>query len=75
MELYFFHKKDQPIIHLTFNNQIFNSKKQMNILGVAFDSKLNWQIKIANTIAKSKRALHTINSSEKNSQRKKKLNW
>ena len=59
-ELWLFHKKDQPTINLTFNNQIRDSKKQMNILGVAFDSKLNWQIQIANTITTTKRALHAI---------------
>ena len=41
---------------LIFNNQILKYKKQMN----AFDSKINWQIQIANTASESKRALHAI---------------
>ena len=32
----------------------------MNVLGVSFDSKLNWQIQIQNAITKSKKALHAI---------------
>ena len=32
----------------------------MNVLGVTFDSKLNWQTQIENTISKSKKALHAI---------------
>ena len=32
----------------------------MNVLGVAFDSKLNWQIQTQNAMTKSKKSLHTI---------------
>ena len=32
----------------------------MNVLGVSFDSKLNWQIQIQNSITKAKRALNAI---------------
>ena len=59
-ELCLFHKKDQPTMQMAFNNQVLNSKKQMNVLGVAFDSKLSWQPHVANAIAKSKIALHAI---------------
>ena len=32
----------------------------MNVLGVSFDSKLNWQIQIQNSITKAKKALNAI---------------
>ena len=32
----------------------------MNVLGMAFDSKLNWQIQVQNTITKSRSSLHAI---------------
>ena len=32
----------------------------MNVLGVSFDSKLNWHIQIENTITRAKRAPNTI---------------
>ena len=32
----------------------------MNVLGVTFDSKLNWQAQIENTVCNSKKALHAI---------------
>ena len=59
-EMCLFHKKDQPTVQMVFNNQILKSKKQMNVLGVIFDSKLNWQPHVSNAISKSKRALHAI---------------
>ena len=59
-ELCLFHRKDHPVINLTLKNQILTSKPQMNVLGVTFDSKLNWQAQIESTITKSKRALHAI---------------
>ena len=33
----------------------------MNVLGVSFDSKLNWQIQVQNVITKAKKNLHAIN--------------
>ena len=33
------------------------SKKSMNVLGVAFDSKLNWSIPVAQTVVQAKKAL------------------
>ena len=32
----------------------------MNVLGVTFDSKLNWSIQTANAIAKANKALYAI---------------
>ena len=52
-------QKDQQTIHLTLNNQVLFRTSNMNILGVAFDCKLNWQIHIENTITKAKKKRST----------------
>ena len=36
------------------------SKKSMNVLGVTFDSKLNWSIHVANSISKANKALFAL---------------
>ena len=59
-ELCLFHRKDQPAVTLILNNQALKSKPQMNVLGVTFDSKLNWQSHITKAITKSKKSLNTI---------------
>ena len=59
-ELCLFHRKDQPAVTLILNNQALKSKPQMNVLGVTFDSKLNWQFHITKAITKSKKSLNAI---------------
>ena len=56
-----FHRKDQPLITIEFNNTLLTSKTNMIVLGVAFDSKLNWQTQVQNPITKAKKNLHAIN--------------
>ena len=60
-ELCLFHRNDHPPIQLEFNAEILTTKNNMNVLGVSFDSKLNWQSQVEQTIQKSRRALHAIN--------------
>ena len=59
-EVCLFHRKGQLPITITLQNQTIRSKKSMNVLGVIFDSKLNWNEHIANCIKKSNKALHAI---------------
>ena len=59
-EVCLFHRKDQPLITLTLNGSILKSKDNMNVLGVAFDCKLNWQIQVQKVITKAKSNLHAI---------------
>ena len=59
-EICLFHRKDQHPIQLILNGQILNSKPFMNVLGVSFDSKLNWQTQIQQTISKSKKAIQAL---------------
>ena len=59
-EVCLFHSNDQPLVTISLQNVLITSKKSMNVLGVTFDSKLNWQIHVANTIGKAKKALFAI---------------
>ena len=59
-ELCLFYRKDSPTIEITINNKIIKSSNVMNVLGVTFDSKLNWSAHISNQINKANKALHAI---------------
>ena len=47
-------------IDLNINGKIIKSKKEINVLGIIFDSKLQWGPQVANAITKSTRALNVI---------------
>ena len=57
-EICLFHRLPQNCITLTVNGFPLQSKQNMNVLGVLFDSKLQWCDHIAQTIKKSNSALH-----------------
>ena len=59
-EVCLFHKNDQPQISITLQGVSITSKKSMNVLGVIFDPKLNWQLQVANAISKASRALFAL---------------
>ena len=59
-EICLFHRNDTQIITLTLQGQQITSKKFMNVLGVTFDSKLNWSIQTANAISKANKSLYAI---------------
>ena len=45
---------------IEFNNTMLTSKTHMKVLGMTFDSKLNWGEHISNFIKKSNKSLQTI---------------
>ena len=59
-EICLFHRQDCPEIHIKVGEALVKSKKSINVLGIVFDSKLQWSPQVANTIKKSKSALHAI---------------
>ena len=59
-ELCLFYKKDCAPIAISLNGTIITSSVTMNVLGVIFDSKLQWTQHIAKAISKSNSALHAI---------------
>ena len=59
-ELCAFHRMDCRPVTITLNQVQIKSVTSMNVLGVQFDTKLNWSCQINNCIKKSKAALHAI---------------
>ena len=55
-----FHTNDQPLIEITLLGVKINSLKSINVLGVVFDCKLNWQIHVAKAISNAKKALYAL---------------
>ena len=60
-ELCIFHNNDVKKQKITIDTETITSKTFINVLGVTFDSKLNWQIHVDNTIKKCNKTLHAIN--------------
>ena len=59
-EVCLFHKNDPPKITIRLQNVSIQSKKEMNVLGVIFDCKLNWNTHIASAIVKARKALYAL---------------
>ena len=59
-EICLFHTNDQPLVTIMLQDSEILSKKSMNVLGVTFDSKLNWSIHVANSISKANKALFAL---------------
>ena len=59
-EICLFHKQDHATVNVRVNNKLVKSKRTINILGVLFDSKLQWNDQVAQSIRKSKQALHAL---------------
>ena len=59
-EICLFHTNDQPQITIVLQGSEILSKTSINVLGVTFDSKLNWGIHVANSISKANKALFAL---------------
>ena len=59
-EMCLFYKTDHAPVELTLNGKIVKSKKTINVLGVIFDSKMQWSNQISQAVNNSKKALHGI---------------
>ena len=59
-EICLFHKRDHQTVIVTINGKQVRTKKNINVLGVMFDSKLQWSDQVSQAINKSRRALHGI---------------
>ena len=55
-----FHKRDSTPVVLNINGSFVISQKSMNVLGVIFDSKLNWVEHISTSLFKANRALNAV---------------
>jgi hypothetical protein len=59
-EICLFHRADHEAVEIMINEKRIRSKKTINVLGLLFDSKLQWTDQVSQAINKSKRALHGI---------------
>ena len=59
-EICLFHRQDHPMVNVRVNKKQVTSKRSINILGILFDSKLQWNGQVAQSIRKSKQALHAL---------------
>ncbi len=59
-ELCLFHRKDCLKITIRLNSKTVYSNTSMNVLGITFDSKLQWSQQVAYVVKKSAKALHAI---------------
>ena len=59
-EICLFHRNDKPTILVNVCGTLVRSKKQMNVLGVIFDNKLNWNAHISHIIKKAKKSLYAL---------------
>ena len=59
-EMCLFHRKDTRAVSIEINNVTIRSTPQINVLGVIFDSKLQWTAHVSKTIKKSNSNLQAI---------------
>ena len=55
-----FHNSDVRPITIVFNGGEIKSKKNINVLGVIFDQKMQWSDHIAYTVLKSNKAFNAV---------------
>ena len=59
-EFVVFHKNDTAVSRVVLNGVEVYSKKEISVLGIKFDSKLDWSLQVENAIRKARRALQGI---------------
>jgi hypothetical protein len=59
-EIVIFHKADTATSSIELNDVKIHTKKQMSVLGVVFDSKLDWSLQVENSVRKSRSALQGL---------------
>ena len=60
MEICLFHRNDLQSIKLNVNYNLLKNKDHINVLGIIFDTMLQWHLEVSNAISKSSKALHAI---------------
>jgi hypothetical protein len=55
-----FYKNDCAPVHIKVGNHTVQTKKSMNVLGVIFDSKLQWTEHVSKAVQKSNRSLNAL---------------
>ena len=58
-----FSRLDTTPVVMNINRNLVQTKKEMNVLGITFDSKLQWNTQVINTISKANKDLNWLNLS------------
>ena len=64
-EVCLFHRNDQPTTTIRILGNSVKTKREMNVLGVLFDSKLSWGPHVAQAICKANKSLYAIRTIKK----------
>ena len=56
----FFHRSESRVVQVLVGGKLIKSVNEMNVLGVKFDSNLQWAPQVSATIKKANSALHAI---------------
>jgi endonuclease/exonuclease/phosphatase family metal-dependent hydrolase len=59
-EIVIFHKTDTSTSSIKMNEVKVHTKKQITVLGVIFDSKLEWSLQVENSVRKARSALQGL---------------
>jgi hypothetical protein len=59
-EIVIFHKTDTAMSSLELNEVEIHTKKQISVLGVIFDSKLEWSLQVESSVRKARSALQGL---------------
>ena len=51
-ELCVFHRTDTRPVEINFNDSMLQSKNHINVLGITFDTKLQWHLQVAQSFSK-----------------------
>ena len=59
-EICLFSRTNMPPVFIKISNQEVESKNQINVLGIIFDSNLQWGPQVTSTLKKANKALNAI---------------
>jgi hypothetical protein len=60
IEIVIFHKTDTATSSIKLNEVELHTKKQISVLGVLFDSKLEWSLQVENSVRKARSSLQGL---------------
>ena len=58
-----FSRLDTAPVVMNINGDLVQTKNEMNVLGITFNSKLQWNTQVINTISKANKDLNWLNLS------------
>ena len=64
-EMVVFHRNGTGQSEIRIGDVVVKSKQSMNVLGIQFDSRLNWEEQVDNAIMKSRRSAHALKTLRK----------